>query len=109
MHSILSEDHWLIVDRMIGPFSQKKPTSELPGSLLPLTNIELVNRYIAESKSRVSFEEAELYVNDRERERKNIGRNNILEQSQDFIAQFFPSSSENPMVIFDKTSRASQR
>ena len=88
------------------PVLSERPTSELPMTLLPLTSIELENRYIAERQSRVSLEEAKFYVNDRERIRQNSEPDNIIQQSNDYIAQTFLSTSENPILLFDETSRA---
>ena len=89
------------------PDLSKNPTSELPVSLTPLTSIELENRYLAEYNSRVSLEEAKLYVNDREKQRGIIETNIINEQSNNFTAQTFSPSLENPMILFDELSRLS--
>ena len=83
------------------------PTSELPISLLPLTGIELENRYLTEHNSRVSLQEAKLYVNDREKHRRIMEPSILIEPSNNFIAQTFPLSSENPMILFDEVSRLS--
>jgi len=71
------------------PDLSQNPTSELPMTIVPLTDIELQNRYIAEESSRVSFEEAKLYVDDRENKRKSIGATDVIDRSDSYKAQIF--------------------
>jgi hypothetical protein len=90
------------------PDLSQNPTSELPMAIVPLTDIELQNRYIAEESSRVSFEEAKLYVDDRENKRKSIGATEVIDRSDSYKAQIFQPLSENPIVLLDEISRASK-
>ena len=75
-------------------------------SIIPLTEIELENRYREEQLSRVSYEEAKLYVDDRERQFRLTEEDNSI-NSDNFVKQVFSHISENPIVLFDESCRTS--
>ena len=75
-------------------------------SIIPLTAIELENRYREEQLSRVSYEEAKLYVDDRERQFRLTEEDNSI-NSDKFVNQVFLHISKNPIVLFDESCRTS--
>jgi hypothetical protein len=70
------------------PDLSEKPSYELPMSIIPLTAMELENRYREEQLSRVSYEEAKLYVDDRERQFRLTEEDNSV-NSDKFVKQVF--------------------
>ena len=76
-------------------------------SLEPLTNSELQIRYEAELKSRVTIEEAKLYVDDREKKRTLVGSNALCNHNENFTAQTFLPESQNPLNLLDEISHLS--
>lgn len=88
------------------PDLSDNPTSELPASIRPLTDVELQSRYEAELNSRVSLEEAKHYVDDREKKRY-FEENALPEQLINYKRQKFQPFSVNPVQLFDDYSRLS--
>jgi len=79
----------------------------MPASLVPLTFSELQRRYEAELKSRVSLEEAKLYVDDREKKRTLTRLNTLCDKNNNFKAQTIIDVSNNPLNMLDEISRLS--
>jgi len=90
------------------PDLSQKPSCELPVSIRPLTNTELEYRYIAETKSRVSVEEARNIINEREKKLQYKEEENSSEEPKNYIPQTFLPCTKLPMSLFDDLSRLSR-